>query len=395
MAVREVLSDIQVIDADTHVIEPYDLWTSRVSVKKWGDKVPHVVWDEVLQTDCWVAGDRTLMAAVGMAQAGWNKPYPEHPNRWDELNPETWRAEDRLELMTRYGIHAAVLYPNVPGFGAGNFAQTAGNEGELALDLIKAYNDFLVDFSSADTQRYIPVMAVPFWDLDLTIAEMERSAALGHRGLIFSQQPELYGCPRLGDRHWDRLWAAAQDMQLPVNFHIGSGSLDVTLLPPEAGKRANAASFPTLLFIGNCGAIASMIGGGACHRFPDLKIVSVESGIGWIPFALQSLDWMWKESAVTTEHPEYDLLPSEYFRRQMYGCFWFERGNTLDAAIEYLGDETVLYETDFPHPTGMCPGPASKSVAPKEFIETNLGHLPDLTLRRVLHDNAAALYKLD
>jgi hypothetical protein len=107
------------------------------------------------------------------------------------------------------------------------------------------------------------------------------------------------------------------------------------------------------------------------------------------------MDWMWKESGVTTEHPEYDLLPSEYFKRQIYGCFWFENGPTVEAAIEYLGAGQLLYETDFPHPAGMCPGPASSALAPNEYISTNLSNLPEMTLRRILHDNAAALYKID
>ena len=73
-----------------------------------------------------------------------------------------------------------------------------------------------------------------------------------------------------------------------------------------------------------CTVIANLITGGVCHRFPDLKFVSVESGVGWIPFALEHLDWQWKNCGVPQEHPEYDLLPSEYFKRQIYGCFWFE-----------------------------------------------------------------------
>lgn len=396
MAIDELLRDIRVIDADTHVVEPYDLWTSRVSTKRWGDRVPHVVWDEQRQLDVWLAGDEFLWPAAGAGQAGHDKPHPEFPKRWADLRPETWRAEDRLDMMSRYGIHAAVLYPNIAGFGAGNFVRVSGQDGVLALELIRAYNDFLVDYSSADRRRFIPVMGVPFWDIDMSLAEMERSAANGHKGMIFSQQPELFGCPLLADRHWDPLWAAAQEMGLSVNFHIGSGVLEeMRLVPPDAGRHANAAAVPTLLFIGNFRAISSMVAGGVCHRFPELKIVSVESGIGWLPFALQSFDWMWKECAVAKEHPEYDLLPSEYFRRQMYGCFWFEHGPTLAAALEFLGEDRILYETDFPHATSMSPGPASTALMPKDYIATNLGHLPESTLRKVLHDNAAALYHLD
>jgi uncharacterized protein len=394
-SIDEVLGDIKVIDVDTHVIEPYDLWTSRLSADKWGDRIPHVVWDEGMNREVWKAGGEILRPATSAAYAGYELAPPETPRSWQEVKTVTWRADERLELMTRYGIHAAVLYPNVPGFGAGKFANVAGDDGTFALELIKAYNDFLVDFSSADPSRYIPIMAVPFWDIDISIAEMRRSAANGHKGIIFSQQPDLFGCPPLGSRHWDRLWAQAQEMGLSVNFHTGSGDADTSLLPPEAGRHANYASVCAIIFMGNTRSIASMIGGGVCHRFPELKIVSVESGIGWIPFFLQGMDWMWKESAVTREHPEYDMLPSEYFRRQMYGCFWFESGETLQAAIDYLGDDRVLYETDFPHPTSMSPGPTSTAVPARDFITQHLAGLPAPTLRRILHDNAADLYGLD
>jgi predicted TIM-barrel fold metal-dependent hydrolase len=146
-------------------------------------------------------------------------------------------------------------------------------------------------------------------------------------------------------------------------------------------------------FLNNARTIAQLTCGGVCHRFPELNFVSVESGIGWIPFALASLDWQWKNCGVHLEHPEYDLLPSEYFRRQIYGCFWFERDTAL-SAIDQLGPDNVLYETDFPHPTSMSPGPASSAIAPDAYIDEALGDLPEATLRKVLHDNAARIYHL-
>jgi predicted TIM-barrel fold metal-dependent hydrolase len=390
----DAVVDIKVIDVDTHVIEPYDLWTSRVSTARWGDQVPHVRWDETRQADVWFSGDDLLGPAASAAQAGWKDAPPQHPPRLGDVDPVVWRNVDRLKLMDQYGIHAEILYPNIAGFGAGRFTNLG--DMELALALLQAYNDFLTDWSSADPARLIPIMAVPFWDIDLSIAEMERCRANGHRGMIFSQAPEFFGAPRLGDPYWDRLWAAAQDMELSVNFHIGGGDMSgVDLLPPSAGAHTNYASFPVTFFVSNTKTIATLIGSGICHRFPDLNFVSVESGVGWLPFVTQALDWMWKECAVTKEHPEYELLPSEYFKRQIYGCFWFEHGPSLEAALEVIGPDNILYETDFPHPTSMSPGPASTALVPKEFIAKNLGHLPDEVLKKILHDNAARLYHLD
>jgi predicted TIM-barrel fold metal-dependent hydrolase len=146
-------------------------------------------------------------------------------------------------------------------------------------------------------------------------------------------------------------------------------------------------------FMSNARTISMLICGGVCHRFPDLNFVSVESGVGWIPYALAALDWQWKNCGVHLENPEYDLLPSEYFRRQIYGCFWFERDTALDA-IERLGPDNLLYETDFPHPTSMSPGPATAATTPPEYLHEAFDGVDTAVSRRILHDNAARLYRL-
>ena len=134
-----------------------------------------------------------------------------------------------------------------------------------------------------------------------------------------------------------------------------------------------------------------LIGLGVCHRFPQLNFVSVESGVGWLPFYISSFDWQWRNTGVVHEHPEYDLLPSEYFRRQIYGCFWFE-GDTARDAIDILGPHNILFETDFPHTTSLTPGPASASPTPREHLAREFADLPESSLRAILHDNAARIY---
>lgn len=390
----DIVDRIKVIDCDTHVIEPYDLWTSRVSVKKWGNLVPHVRWDDDHGKDMWYFGDTPVWHAAGAAMAGHDGYPPNQPRTLDEAQSYTWDARERLGVMDQYGIHAAILYPNVSGFGMGRF--TSMHDPELMLECIRAYNDFLTDFGSIAPDRYIAVSALPFWDVEEAVKEMERCAAMGHRGVIMGSQPEIFGQPPIGEPHWDRVFAAAQEMELSINFHIGAGDLkaeNLTLQKNSNGKHANYAKMAVQFFLGNSNAIGEVIVSGLCHRFPDLKFVSVESGVGWIPFFLEAMDWQWKNCGVRFEHPEYDLLPSEYFKRQIYGCFWFE-DDTLKDTIERLGPDNILYESDFPHPTSMAPGPASTAVTPREFIENRLGDLPPDVLSKILHDNAAKLYKL-
>ena len=387
-----IVERFRVIDTDTHLVEPPDLWTSRMS-SRWGDLIPHVVWDEAHAEEAWVIGDQRVAPVGSAAQAGWPEYPPDHPRRWSDADPRTWDAKARLSRMDEYGIFAQVLYPNVALFNSALLQEA--DDLRLARDFLRAYNDYQTEWASTAPDRLLPMTSLPFWDLAATLEEMDRCAAAGHRGIVFSQDPGAFGLPVLTDRHWDPMWAAAQEIGLAVNFHIASG--DTSLLNsaghPDNGAHANYASMGVSFFMGNARTIASLICGGICHRFPELNFVSVESGVGWIPFALDALDWQWRNCGVGLEHPEYDLLPTEYFKRQIYGCFWFEV-EPARFAIERLGDDNILYETDFPHPTSMSPGPASAAVPPNQFLEDNFSDLSESTLAKILHDNAARLYRL-
>ena len=112
-------------------------------------------------------------------------------------------------------------------------------------------------------------------------------------------------------------------------------------------------------------------------------------GVGWIPAYLEALDWQWQNAGLHLDG-KYDLLPSEYFRRQIYACFWFEK-QMLQTATELYPDN-LMYETDFPHPTSMSPGPATIASRPRDYAAAALGQLPPDTVKKVLHDNAARVY---
>ncbi len=386
-------NQFKVIDTDTHVVEPYDLWTARISTAKYGEKVPQVKYDPVEKEDFWYFNGERLGPAAGTAMAGWHEHAPQHPKIWSEVADFTADADARLKKMDEYGIWAQVLYPNVAGFGAGRYLGL--QDPELMLLCVQAYNDWVAEWASADRRRLLPQMALPFWDIDLTVKEMERAAKLGHKGIIMGSEPDFFGQPKLTDPYWDRLWGAAQDMRLPINFHIASGDLSPYHMHHESvGEHAAFAGMAVLFTMQNARTLSLLTTGGICHRFPNLNFVSVESGVGWIPFALDMLDWMWLNCGVHKEHPEYDLLPSGYFKRQIYGCFWFER-QSLASAIDQIGPDNILFESDFPHPTSMSPGPASIAIPPNQYIQDTLGHLPQDVVAKILHDNAAKVYNLD
>lgn len=385
------LSDIPIIDTDTHVVEPPDLWSSRVA-SKWGDMIPKVRWLEDEGLEAWFSGDTRLGNCASAAMAGWHEHPPYHPRRWEDADPTTYDVSKRVQMMDGYGVKAQLLYPNIAVFGAKTLVDT--KDPVFLVDLFKAYNDYQTDLYTESAGRLIPITGLPFWDLDATLAEIDRNMARGHRGVAFTQDPSYFGLPGLTDRYWDRLWASCEERGLSVNFHIASGGADLFAIGnPQNGQHANYAGMGVSFFMQNARTISQLIVGGICHRFPKLNFVSVESGIGWIPFALEALDWQWINCGVPKEHPEYELLPSEYFRRQIYGCWWFER-ESADHAFAQIGYDNVMYETDYPHPTSMSPGPATSAVSPPEYLRSAFAGQPVDQMRKVLHDNAARIYHL-
>jgi predicted TIM-barrel fold metal-dependent hydrolase len=383
---------MQVIDCDTHIVEPYDLWTSRVPARD-RDKVLQVVWNEDRHQDVWfVPGHEPIFAGAQIAMAGWREYPPDRPPRLQDAARETWDVRPRLRYMDEVGVHAQVLYPNIAGFGAGNYMLI--EDADLRLRSVQIYNDWLVEWTSADPSRFIMTCAVPFWDVEASVREIRRCQDMGHRGILFSSHPDWFGQPHIADSHWDPIWSLAQDLELSINFHIGSGGAgEVDTGYEPNGPRINYAILSSQLFMTNAAAIVHTIAGGVCQRFPNLQFVSVESGIGWIPFFVEAMDWQWKNTGLHKYQGD-RLLPSEYFRRQFYSCFWFERG-TIEHAIAALGADRILYETDFPHPTCQSPGPATEGRAASEYIADALKSVSDDDRRLILHDNAARLYHVE
>ena len=386
---ERMLERYRAIDTDTHITEPPDVWTARVA-SKWGDKIPHIETRD--GRDWWVVDGEPIGGPGFYTMAGWTDYTPNHPLGYSDIPKASYDAKARLEHMDAEGIHAQVLYPNVGGFGSGRF--TSMGEPQLVLELVQAYNDFLVDWCSADPSRLIPVMATPFWDVDASCAEIRRCADKGIRAVLHCSEPEYWKQPKLGHPHWDPLWATAQECGMSISFHVGAGGLEeLQTDPSEMGHRANFGRVSALSFMANSNCLAEILFGGVCHRFPELKFVSVESGAGWIQSCLELFDWQWLNSGVHVEHPEYELTPSEYFRRQVFGCFWFE-SDGLQKALE-LWPDNLLWETDYPHPTCQHPGPATVAERPNDYVERALAGVAEDSVRKVLHDNAAALYGVD
>jgi predicted TIM-barrel fold metal-dependent hydrolase len=376
-----------IIDADSHVTEPRDVWTARVPAK-YHDDVPHVVRDGT--TDTWVLRDKRLTPVGVTAPAGWPTFPPEYPQSYEDCHPGAYVAAERLRYMDAAGIWAQVLYPNVGGFGSEHFLRL--NDEQLKLLCVTAYNDFLLEWSSEDVSRLLPIVATPFWDIDATVREIERCIPLGARGILFTGEPQRFGLPVFGSRHWDPLWAIAQEARLPIHFHIGSGGDTLELTSPERyaehGIAATQAYTAVSLFMKNGVQCSDLITSGVLNRYPDVKFVSVESGIGWLPFMLEATDYSWLGAfRPGRERQPEDVLPSDLFRQGVYVTYWFE-SVAPKHFLEVVPIDNVLFETDFPHTTCLFGNI-------QETIQSGIGHLDATTRGKILWDNAARLYRIE
>jgi predicted TIM-barrel fold metal-dependent hydrolase len=291
--------------------------------------------------------------------------------------------------MDKMGVHAQVQYPNLLGFHVWAFLQL---DERLRLQCVQAFNDFQTEFCGADPGRLLPLIYLPWWDLEASLAELARCIDLGHKGVNFGCEFEKLGYPRLRSEHWDPLLRAIEEAGLSINFHIGfnNTSEEEILAAFATSDTAEVAKNSALLFYGNATCIAEVIMGGICHKFPDLRFVSVESGFSYVPYLLEALDWQFVNTGGLTNYSE-RLLPSEYFRRQIYSTFWFEK--TITSLI-HLYPDNVMFETDYPHGTCLSPGPNTFAKSARDTIAENLSSLPEETLVKILHDTAARVYGL-
>jgi len=381
------MSGYTIIDVDTHVTESPDLWTSRAP-EKMRDRVPRVTTGKDGHLS-WEVGGESLLANPGMTATAGRGNMQNPPKNYEEMHPGAHNAQERLKYMDEMGIWAMVMYPNVGGFGAQEFLKL--NDPELMLTCVQIYNDWQTEWASVDSRRLLPITSLPFWDVDAAVTEIRRCATMGHKGILFTGEPQFWGQPLLGDKHWNPLWEVSIELDLPISFHIGSGNMELGLLKNKIESYGKMAAFTELsvdVFLRNGMQMADLIMSGVLPRYPEIQFISVESGIGWIPFVLEALDYQFQDNGVAKDNPEFDMLPSEYFARNIYACYWFEQ-TAPSRLIDKVGVDNILFETDFPHPTSLYGDEVHKR------IKGGLSTCGESVQRKILWENGQKLYKVD
>ena len=387
VTLKEVVGDAKVIDNDTHYTEPPDLWTSHAPAA-YKDKVPYMKTIDG-QSLWFVEGDKPwgMVGTTVVGTGGVKFRGRLTLATFEEMDIAAHDVKARLAVMDRMGIHAQIVYPNAGGFGATKFMSIS--DPVLQVECVKIYNDAIAEWQRDSNNRLFPQAMLPFWNMEATLKEIRRVKEELHlTGVTITDRPEVFGQPDYGEAHWHPFWELINDIGLPVDFHIGAGVKTFVLDDygwKSFGPQRKLAAVATLMYMANAQMVNSFMLSGMFDRYPNLKLVSVESGCGWIPFVIEASEYQWDEMA-PDEARGLQKRPKEYFKEHIYATFWFEDYG-VKSFIEMLGADNLLFETDFPHPT--CLYPESQA-----HLAQVLARLEPSARQRVVQDNAVELYKL-
>jgi predicted TIM-barrel fold metal-dependent hydrolase len=375
------VEDLILVSVDDHVVEPADMFERHLPARyRADDAFPRVVRNEA-GDDVWVYDGREFPNIGLNAVAG--RPRDEYgvdPTSFDEMRRGCWDVNHRVGDMNANGVLASLCFPSFPRLCGQVFAEA--RDKEVALTALRAYNDWHVEsWCGAAPGRFMPLGLVPFWDLDLTIAELARNRERGVRAVSFSENPSKLGFPSLHSSHWDPFWAACQDLGVIPCLHIGSSST-IVVTAPDAPFDVTATLQPMNIVQ----AAADLVWSPVFRKFPRLKIALSEGGVGWIPYFLDKIDLVYQKQSGWTGQDYGGQLPSEVFRDRVITCFLDDRV-TPDVA-ERAGTENMAWECDFPHSDSDWPQSPEVAMA-------GMRGLDDDTINKITHENACRLFGFD
>jgi len=347
----------QVIDADGHGGE----------FENWRDKVPPQWQARLAEYRDRVAKHYAKLVLPGGGTSRRGDKFDVRPGMTDPA--------ERLKDMDLEGIDVTVNFPG----GAGE--EWALLDRELAIALCRALNDAKAEFNRHAPARLKGVAIVPMIDPDAAAAELRR--AVTELGLVALVTRQHVRDKNLDHPSFDVLWAEAERLGVPVCLHGGGQAPDQVPIAIDRFKTrltVHALTHP----LGNMIGIMCFTVGGILHRFPRLRVAFMESGCGWLPFWLERLDEHWER--MPEQAPDIDRKPSEYFLdgRCFIGCDPDER--TIGAVVQLIGDRKIVYASDYYHWDCRFPDSA-RLIADRTDLR-------EASKRRILSDNAAALYAL-
>jgi predicted TIM-barrel fold metal-dependent hydrolase len=379
-----VLDDLILISVDDHAVEPPDMFEHHLPAR-WREAAPRVIRRED-GSDVWLYEGREI-PNIGLNAVAGRPPeeYGMEPTSFDELRPGCYDIHERVRDMDANGVLGSLCFPSFPNLCGQLFSRSADKEAALAI--LQAYNDWHIDeWCGTYPGRFIPLALPPIWDPVLMAAEVRRVAAKGCHAVSFSENPEKLKLPSLHNAHWDPFWQACVEEGTIVCLHIGSSSSLVV-----TSVEAPIDVLITLQPINIVQAAADLMWSPVLRKFPDLRVALSEGGIGWIPYFLDRLDWIYTRHHRWTGQDFGGALPSEVFRERIVTCFIDDP--TGVAVLDRVGVDQVCWEADYPHSDSTWP--TSPEMLGKSLDAAGAAAPNAEVLAKITHRNAMRHFRYD
>ena len=330
--------------------------------------------------DVWLCDGVRVSSTAGGAQAGWRFDQPEMLTKGDvfeNVRPGAYVPEEHVKDMDIDGIDVSIIYP------------TAGlilfrvPDSELLTHVFRAYNGWLADFCKPFPARLKGIGMVNVDDVNVAVKELEMCANMGLAGAMISVYPsesQPYNSPV-----YEPLWAAAQDLEMPLSFHIGTNRLGVDDDCPRVDSATLGYQCNRDHWVRS--SLSHLIYTGVFERYPKLQVGAVEHELGWIPYFVERLDYYYTQTAVGINSYRYseDMLPSDYFRRNVFIGFQEDLSGIRDRHI--IGVDLLQWGSDYPHVESTFP-------RSREILAEILADCTEEERAKIVGGNAARVYKL-
>jgi len=354
------------VSADGHVQEPSDLWRVRVD-KAYQERLPGVVLD--------AKGDQ-FQKTEGFRPVRLQNTKFEGEDLLRNQSGKT--PQDRIRDLAADGVDAEVLFPNK------GLTVWATPDADFSHAMCRAYNDWAWETFADFNDRLSPMACLAPAALEKTLAEIDRCAKLGFRGLSLPCKP-VWGAPdhtalNYNLPEFNDLWACVQDVDLPITFHVSTGRDPRT----SRGNGGAVINYAVHSLAPTMEPIANLCASGVIDRYPKIRFGTIEAGIGWVAWALGALDEAYRKHHMWVR-PKLERLPSEYFRTNGFASFQEDKAG-LDLAREHRLVDNFLWANDFPHHEGTWPHSAAA-------IERTMSQLDDAERAKVLGLNAARIFR--
>jgi predicted TIM-barrel fold metal-dependent hydrolase len=364
---------------DDHVCEARDTFTARVPAK-YADAAPRVVATQD-GTEAWLV-DGELRSWTGADSIAGRRI-----SGLDDLVRELWFADmragsydihARIQDMDLDGVYASLAFPSMVWGFCGQKIWGL-KDPDLALSCVRAYNDWVAEeWAGPYPDRIIPASVTYLRDPVLAAEEVRRNAERGFKAVHFSENPEKLGLPSIHTDHWDPFLRACAETGTVINLHLGSSSTR-----PSVSSDTPVTVTGLLWPAQTMGAAADWVFSKAAVRFPEIKFVLSEGGIGWVAMLRERMERGQRVRGAAMDW-DADLTPAEILMRNFWFCA-IDEPRSMDQR-HHIGVDRIMLEVDYPHSDTSWP---HTQAAVGEMMQG----LPAGDIARITHQNAAGVYR--